>query len=70
MTDQTPSCGHTLHFTQEMINGVSHTHRTHMSSELGRGGQFYQKDVVVEGEGIKPGVFNNLIQDWKFSEHG
>lgn len=61
MPGQTPSRGDALPATVEVVAGLSNTHRRHAEVHLGGGGQFDQKDVVVDGVAVVTGVLEDLM---------
>jgi len=60
---QTPSRGHTLHASREVVSGFSETHGRHMSVDLSRRGQLDQEDVVVDGEAVVVRVLDGLWEE-------
>lgn len=62
ISGQTPSRGHTLQATREVIAGFSETHRRHVSAELSRSGQLDQEDVVVDGVAVVVRVLDGLCE--------
>lgn len=57
---QAPARGHTLHASGEVVCALSHAHGGNTRVHLGGRGQLDEQDVVVDGEAVVVGVFEDL----------